>query len=94
MASGSTRGLSSSLRRSMSDPSVGSPDGEGDGPLSAKFNSFRDRLASRSFGRKKESRTYGKEWVISLDGIDLIATMGSGGTGEVGHGVWQGLPGS
>ena len=77
-----------SLRRSLSDTSVASPSNATGGGLG--FTSLRD---SNGFWKKVGSpgSSGRKEWVIPLEDVDLIATMGSGGTGEVWHAKWQGL---
>ncbi|QDZ19563.1 dual specificity protein kinase [Chloropicon primus] len=90
-----------SLRRSFSDTDVGSPAvttdeaGCGGSLLPLKSSSFR-RFALSSRLKPKKSVNGGKkkkkkDWVIPLDEIELEETMGSGGTGEVWRGQWQGL---
>jgi serine/threonine protein kinase len=92
-----------SLRRSFSDISLTlSPLNGGETRLASSFPSSGklsskdawkpEGLFSSTSGRRSHgSRSKKKEWIIDLENIDLMKTMGSGGAGEVWQGLWQGL---
>jgi serine/threonine protein kinase len=92
-----------SLRRSFSDISLTlSPLNGGETRLASSFPSSGklsskdawkpEGLFSSTSGRRSHgSRSKLKEWIIDLENIDLMKTMGSGGAGEVWQGLWQGL---
>lgn len=87
----------SSLRRSFSDTSIvaSPPQVKSSNTKSSLRQSINGNSCSNGFwkaeGLFSSSRRKSKEWVIDLNDIDLIKTMGSGGTGEVWQGLWQGL---
>lgn len=89
-------GCNRSLRRSFSDTSVASQHGFGSPDLKlVSFRSKNVKLGQQSPSRRRNGLssigTTKKEWIIDLKNIDLIKTMGAGGSGEVWHGLWQGL---
>lgn len=104
---GESQQPSSSLRRSLSDTSLASPSGDGSLrsiSFRSKINSRSFRKSDDgTYAQSPSKRNYGagtpsgpstpsrKEWIIDLNDIELVETMGSGGTGEVWHGLWQGL---
>lgn len=94
-----------SLRRSFSDISLTlSPPLNGETKVASLRGSSKDLWKSEGLfssasasGRRSgqlassHGRSRKKEWIIDLKDIDLMKTMGSGGSGEVWQGLWQGL---